>query len=41
MSIPGIFPPVEYKNYLFVDGGVLDNFPVDKAKKKYSKAKII
>ena len=41
MSIPGVFPPVEYKDYLFVDGGVLDNFPVDKAKKKYSKAKII
>jgi len=41
MSIPGVFPPVEYKNYLLVDGGVLDNFPVDKAKRKYPKAKII
>lgn len=41
MSIPGVFPPVEYRNHLLVDGGVLDNFPVDKAKRKYPKAKII
>ncbi|QLE00664.1 patatin-like phospholipase family protein [Galbibacter sp. BG1] len=32
MSIPGIFAPVRYKNTLLVDGGVLDNFPVDVAK---------
>jgi NTE family protein len=41
MSIPGVFPPVEYRNHLLVDGGVLDNFPVYKAKRKYPKAKII
>ncbi|MFB9053360.1 patatin-like phospholipase family protein [Formosa undariae] len=32
MSIPGVFKPVEYKNTLLVDGGVLNNFPVDIAK---------
>ncbi|MCM5662634.1 patatin-like phospholipase family protein [Galbibacter mesophilus] len=32
MSIPGIFAPVRYKNTLLVDGGVLNNFPVDIAK---------
>ncbi|PNW29999.1 patatin-like phospholipase family protein [Formosa algae] len=32
MSIPGVFKPVEYKNTLLVDGGVLNNFPVDVAK---------
>lgn len=31
MSIPGVFKPVEYKNTLLVDGGVMNNFPVDKA----------
>ena len=41
MSIPGIFPPVKYKNYNLVDGGVLNNFPVDLAKKLYPKSKII
>ncbi|WP_185967831.1 patatin-like phospholipase family protein [Formosa sediminum] len=33
MSIPGVFKPVEYENTLLVDGGVLNNFPVDVAKK--------
>ncbi len=32
MSIPGVFKPVPYKNTLLVDGGVLNNFPVDVAK---------
>ncbi|WP_141675445.1 patatin-like phospholipase family protein [Formosa haliotis] len=32
MSIPGVFKPVDYKNTLLVDGGVLNNFPVDVAK---------
>ncbi|PHS65662.1 MAG: patatin [Flavobacterium sp.] len=31
MSIPSIFEPVEYKNTLLVDGGILNNFPVDLA----------
>ena len=33
MSIPGVFKPVSFKNTLLVDGGVLNNFPVDIAKK--------
>ena len=32
MSIPGVFQPVPYKDVLLVDGGVLNNFPVDIAK---------
>lgn len=32
MSIPGVFQPVEYDSTLLVDGGVLNNFPVDVAK---------
>lgn len=32
MSIPGAFMPVPYKNTLLIDGGVLNNFPVDIAK---------
>lgn len=33
MSIPGVFRPVPYKNTLLVDGGVLNNFPTDVAKR--------
>lgn len=33
MSIPGVFQPVEYDSTLLVDGGVMNNFPVDIAKK--------
>ncbi len=33
MSIPSIFRPVPYKNTILVDGGVLNNFPTDLAKK--------
>lgn len=32
MSIPGVFKPIPYENTLLVDGGVLNNFPVDIAK---------
>lgn len=32
MSIPSIFKPVPYKDVLLVDGGILNNFPVDIAK---------
>ena len=31
MSIPGVFKPVPYENTLLVDGGVLNNFPVNVA----------
>jgi NTE family protein len=32
MSIPSIFRPVPYKEVLLVDGGILNNFPIDVAK---------
>lgn len=32
MSIPAVFSAVPYKNTLLIDGGVLNNFPVDVAK---------
>ena len=31
MSIPSVFEPVEYEGTLLVDGGILNNFPVDLA----------
>lgn len=31
-SIPGLFKPVEYRHRLLVDGGIVDNVPVDIAK---------
>ena len=41
MSIPWIFPPVKYQNYSLVDWGVLNNFPVDLAKKDYPNYEVI
>jgi NTE family protein len=32
MAVPGIFPPVEWDDRLLVDGGVLNNLPVDLAR---------
>lgn len=32
-SYPGVFSPFEYDKYKFVDGGVLDNIPVEELKK--------
>lgn len=32
MAVPGIFPPVEWEGRLLVDGGVLNNLPVDLAR---------
>lgn len=32
-SYPGIFAPCVYKTHKFVDGGILDNIPVDEVKK--------
>jgi NTE family protein len=34
MSIPTVFSPVEWDDYILIDGGVLNNFPVDIAKNK-------
>ncbi len=31
-TIPGVFKPVEYRHRLLVDGGIVDNLPVDIAK---------
>ena len=33
-SFPGVFCPVTYKNHIFLDGGVLDNVPVQEVKKQ-------
>ena len=33
MSLPGVFSPVPYEDGLLVDGAILNNFPVDVAKK--------
>lgn len=41
MSIPWVFPPVKYDKYSLVDGGVLNNFPVDLAKEAYPDHEII
>lgn len=32
ISVPGVFLPLEYKNMLLVDGGVLNNVPTDVAR---------
>lgn len=32
MSIPGVFTPVKYKDYVLVDGGMRDNYPTDIAR---------
>lgn len=31
MTIPGVFPPIPYKNHLLVDGGIANNLPVNVA----------
>ncbi len=33
LSIPGVFSPVDYRGHYLVDGGILDNLPVDVAKR--------
>ena len=35
MSIPTAFTPFELNNHLMIDGGIINNFPVDVMKKKY------
>lgn len=32
-TYPGVYAPFDYKDYRFVDGGVLDNIPADEVKK--------
>ena len=41
MSIPGVFPPINYWEYSLVDWWVLNNFPVDIAKQDYPNHEII
>ena len=33
MAFPGIFTPVKYKEYIFIDGGTINNLPVEVLKK--------
>lgn len=33
MSVPGAFAPVQYKGRMLVDGGLVDNLPVDQARR--------
>lgn len=33
MSIPGVFTPVRSEDHVFVDGGIMNNYPTDVAKK--------
>lgn len=33
MSVPGVFAPVRYQGRLLVDGGVVDNVPIDEARR--------
>jgi NTE family protein len=41
VSLPVLFSPVKYQDYLLVDGGVISNFPVKEAKKRYPEKEII
>ncbi len=38
-ALPGVFEPVKYKSYLLVDGGIVNNLPVEPFRK--SKLKLI
>ncbi len=33
-SFPGFYSPLKYNNYIFMDGGILNNVPVDEVKKQ-------
>lgn len=35
-SFPAVFCPCEFKNHIFMDGGVLDNIPTEELKKVYN-----
>ena len=41
LSIPGIFPPLRRGNDLLVDGGVLDNLPVEEMQRRHDGAYVI
>ena len=41
ISLPVIFPPVKFWDYLLADGWIIDNFPVIRAKKHYPNHEVI
>ncbi len=41
MSIPGIFSPISFQWHTLMDGGLINNFPVDLAKKDHPSNRII
>jgi predicted acylesterase/phospholipase RssA len=41
ISLPGIFPPVFQEGDLLVDGGVLDNLPVDVMRQRMPAARVV
>jgi len=41
IALPVIFPPVKFGEYLLADGGIIDNFPVLRAKKLYPDHEVI
>ena len=41
IALPVIFPPVKFGDYLLADGGIIDNFPVIRAKKIYPNHEVI
>ena len=40
-SFPAIFCPCEYKNHIFMDGGVLNNLPTEELKKVYDEIDLV
>lgn len=41
ISLPVIFPPVKFGDYMLADGWIIDNFPVIRAKKYYPNHEVI
>lgn len=41
IALPWIFPTIKYQNYYLQDGGIIDNFPITTAQKKYPNHKMI
>lgn len=41
IAIPGVFPPVPFQGQLLVDGGILDNVPVDEMRRRNPTGRIL
>jgi len=41
VSLPGVLPPVWHNGHLLVDGGILDNLPVDAMQRRLERGRII